>query len=140
MKSLLLVALAACMATPKTVRAQVIDSSMVRVGMRVRLSLTETILPSPYTRVRRLRKVIGTVQAIESDTIRLALSPSQQPIAVPRILIYTVERSLGSGRAGSAQDAALIGGGVGVLAMGLFSEKVRMPIFASGYAIGALVG
>lgn len=48
--------------------------------------------------------------------------------------------SLGRGRAGSAGDAALVGGGLGAVLMGFFPENLRLPLFASGYALGALVG
>jgi hypothetical protein len=48
--------------------------------------------------------------------------------------------SLVRGRAGSAGDAALVGGGVGAVLMGFFPERIQMPLLASGYALGALVG
>lgn len=40
----------------------------------------------------------------------------------------------------SAGDAALVGGGLGAVLMGFFPENLRLPLFASGYALGALVG
>src|SRR5688500_10828041 len=118
MKGLLLVAAATCLAMPRTVRAQGMESSMVSIGTRVRISVTDTVLPSPNTRPGRLRQVIGTVLAIAPDTIRLQPSPNDPPVAIPRILIYKVEMSLGRGRAGSAGDAMLVGGGVGAILVG----------------------
>lgn len=137
---LLLVITATCLAMPVTLRAQGTESSMIMVGSRVRVTVTDTALRSPYARPGRLRLIAGTVRAIAPDTIRLEVSAIDPPVAIPRILIYKVERSLGRGRAGSARDAALTGGGVGALLMGLFDEKVRLAIFGSGYAVGALVG
>ena len=137
---LLLVIAAICLSMPVTLRAQGAESSMILVGSRVRVALTDTALRSPYARPGRLRQIAGTVRAIESDTIRLEVSANDWPVAIPRILIYTTEMSLGRDRAGSAGDAALTGGGVGALLMGFFDEKVQMAIFGSGYAIGALVG
>jgi hypothetical protein len=37
-------------------------------------------------------------------------------------------------------DATLVGGGIGVLIMAFFPERLRLAIAASGYALGALVG
>ena len=104
------------------------------------MAVTDRVLRSPRARPRRLRRITGTLRAIEPDTIRLALSPTGPPVAIPRILIYRVEGSLGRERRGSAGDAALVGGGIGALLMGGFREKSRAVVFASGYAIGALVG
>jgi len=131
---LLLVIAATCLSMPVTLRAQGTESSMIMVGSRVRVAVTDTALRSPYARPGRLRRITGTVRAIESDTIRIEVSANDWPVAMPRILIY------GRDRAGSAGDAALTGGGVGALLMGFFDEKVQMAIFGSGYAIGALVG
>ncbi len=139
MKLLLIVA-ATSLAMPVTLRAQGTESSMVTIGSRVRVAVTDTVLRSPTARPGHLRRITGTVRAIEPDTIRLEVSANDPPVAVPRILIYTVERSLGRERSGSAGDAALIGGGVGALLMGFFREKIQMTIFGSGYAVGALVG
>jgi hypothetical protein len=113
---------------------------MVSVGSRVRVAVADTILTIPHRRVTRVRQLIGTVLSIEPDTIRLETSPTDPPAAIPRILIYTIELSLGRGRAGSAGDAALIGGGAGVLLVAFVRESLKMPIFAGGYALGALVG
>lgn len=140
MKGLLRVAAVACLAMPMTLLAQGLESFMVSVGSRVRLAVTDTVLTTPYARAGRLRQVIGTVLGIAPDTIRLQPSPNDPPVAIPRILIYTVEMSLGRGRAGSAGDAALVGGGLGAVLMGFLPEKLQMPLFASGYVLGALVG
>jgi hypothetical protein len=139
MKVLRIIAIA-CLAMPVTAGAQGHESSMVTEGIRVRVAVTDTVLRSPYARPGRLRRIVGTVRAIAPDTIRLEVSATDPPVAIPRILIYTVERSLGRGREGSARDAALIGGGVGAVLMGFFDEKIQMAIFGSGYAVGALVG
>ena len=139
MKGLLLAVAATCLAMPATVRAQGMESA-VGVGSRVRISVTDTVLPSPDTRPGRLRQVIGTVLGIAPDTIHLQPSPNDPPVAIPRILIYKVEMSLGRGRAGSAGDAALVGGGVGAILVGFVREKLKMPLFACGYALGALGG
>ena len=139
MKGLSRVAAVVCLAMPMTLRAQGMES-MVSVGNRVRVAVTDTVLPSPDTRPGRLRQVIGTVLGIAPDTIYLQPAPNDPPVAIPRILIYKVEASLGSDRVGSAGDAALIGGGMGALLIGFVREKLKMPIFAAGYALGALVG
>jgi hypothetical protein len=135
MKGLVLIAAVACLATPAMVRAQ-----SVKVGERVRVSLTDHVLPSPYARTGKLRTVVGTVRAIEPDTIRLETSASDAALALPRILIYTVERSLGKGRLDSTKDAAMGGFGLGAVVMGFFSEKTKATVVGIGAAVGALFG
>lgn len=139
MRSLTMTMTAVCLTLPISAHAQG-DLFMVEVGTRVRLSVTETVLPSPRSRPGRLRQVTGTVREIASDTIRLEVSADSPSVAVPRILLYKVERSLGRTRAGSAGDAALIGGGVGALLQSFFKEKHVAIILGSGYALGGLVG
>jgi hypothetical protein len=110
------------------------------VGIRVRVNVTETVLPSPDARPGRLERITGRLRAITPDTIRLEISPNDSLVAIPRILIYSIERSLGSGRKGVVSDATLVGGGIGILIMAFFPERLRLAIAASGYALGALVG
>ena len=140
MRCLTITMAAVCLALPISTHAQGGDPSMVQVGTRVRLSVTATALPSPRSRPGRLRQIIGTVRDIAPDTIRLEVSADSPSVAVPRILLYRVERSLGRTRAGSAGDAALIGGGIGALLTGFFREKDLAIVLGSGYAIGGLVG
>lgn len=137
MKGRLLVTVIACLAIPLTSRAQGYEAT---VGTRVRVDVTDSVLPSPDARPGRLERVTGTLRAITPDTIRLDVSANDSLVAIPRILIYSIERSLGSGRKGVVGDATLVGGGIGVIIMGLFPESVRLAIAASGYALGALVG
>lgn len=134
------IAVAACLTMPAALGAQDPAYSLVRVDERVRLALTERVLPSPGARPGRLRRVAGTVLAIEPDTIYLAVSTNEPPAAIPRILIYSVERSRGINRSDSAYDAALVGGGAGVLLMGLFDDPLKWWVWGSGYAIGAVFG
>ena len=135
-----LVAAIACLALPTALPAQAIDSYMIMPGSRVRVAVTETILPSPFARPGRLRRITGTVRDIAPDTIRLEVSADAAPVAIPRILIYRVERSLGRGRRGSAGDAAMMGGGIGALLLGFFREEDYLPVLAGGYIVGGLVG
>jgi hypothetical protein len=136
----MLAALVTCLTMPATLGAQDSPYPMVRVGERIRVSLTERVLPSPGARPGRLRQVEGTMLAIGADTIHLAVSSGESPAALPRILIHSVERSRGINRSDSAYDAALMGGGVGVLLMGLFDDPVNWFVWGGGYVIGAVVG
>ena len=140
MKALLLAAATTCLAMPVALRAQGMEWPMVTVGDRVRVQVTAAVLPSPDARLGRLRRVTGMMRAIAPDTVYLEVSADEPPVAIPRILIYKVERSLGRTRAGSAGDAALVGGGAGVLLIGFVREQLRFPVWAAGYAVGALVG
>lgn len=140
MRPVLLITVAACLTMPAALGAQGSAYTMVRVDERVRLALTARVLPSPGARPGRLRHVAGTILAIEPDTIYLAVSADEPPAAIPRIFIFSVERSRGIDRSDSAYDAALIGGGAGVLLMGLFDDPLKWWVWGSGYAIGAVVG
>ena len=140
MKILMLLAAGVCLAVPHALDAQVGAPGMVGVGSRVRVTVTETVLPSPRSRPGRLRRIVGTVTDIQSDTIRIQGAAEGPPDVVPRLLIYKVERSLGRGRRGSAGDAAMIGGGIGAVSLGFFREKHQMAVLGAGYLIGGIVG
>jgi hypothetical protein len=137
MKRRLLIVIIGCIAIPSTLRAQHYEAF---VGNRIRVEVTDSVLRSPRARPGRLERITGRLHAITADTIRLEVSPSDSLIAIPRILIYSLERSLGTRRQGMVGDAALVGGGIGVVIMAFFPERLRLPIAASGYALGALVG
>ena len=137
----LLVVLACIAVMPATGLAQRgLDESAIREGTRVRLSVTDHVLPHPYARAGKLRTVSGTLRSIEADTVRVETVAGQPPVVVPRILIEKVERSLGETRSGSAGDAALVGGGLGAVSMGFFREKLQLIVFGTGYVLGAIVG
>ena len=140
MRYLPVVVLALCLALPSPAHAQRHDPAMVQVGTRVRLAITETALPSPRSRPGPLRQIAGTVRDIAPDTIRLEVSADSPSVAVPRILIYRVERSLGRTRRGSAGDAGVMGFGVGAMLSGFFEEKHVAIVLGSGYAIGGVFG
>ena len=140
MKGLLLVGVAACLTMPAALGAQVSPYTFVSVDERVRVELTERVLPAPHSRPGRLREVVGTIVGIGPDSIYLTVSEHAPPTAIPRILIYSVERSRGVNRSDSAYDAALAGGGIGVLLMGLFDDPIKWWVWGSGYAFGAVFG
>ena len=139
MKRLWVAATAISLAMPIGLRAQTMEY-MVSVGERVRLRVTDSVLPSPDARPGELSEIIGTVVEIASDTIWLEPSPNDRPVAVPRILIYTVEKSLRRGRARSMGNAALVGGGLSAIVASALPEDLQVPVFLSGFALGALVG
>lgn len=138
MKGLLLLAAVALLAMPAASRAQ--GYYEVTVGTRIRVDITDTVLPSPDARPARLQRFTGRLRAITPDTIRLEVSDNDSLVAIPRILIYSVERSLGIRRKAVVGDAALVGGGIGAVIMAFFPERLRLAIAASGFALGALVG
>ena len=104
------------------------------------MTLTDTVLPSPDARPGQMTEVKGTVVEIAPDTIRLQVSPNDPIVAIPRILIYKVEMSLGRARAASASDAAFLGAGMSGLLIAFVPEELRLPVVATGFALGALVG
>jgi hypothetical protein len=138
MKPLLLAAAATWLTLTPDLTAQV--ESEVKVGRRLRVAVTDSVLRSPYERPGRLRQLIGTVVAIEPDTLRMAPSPTDPPVAIPRILIYKIELSRGHDRKWAAGEVALMGGGLGAIASSFLPDDLGVVVFAGGYVLGALIG
>jgi hypothetical protein len=106
-----------------------------------------------FPRRQPARPVVGTIHAIVPETLYLRVAAPEAPrvVAVPRILIQEVERSLGPpSRRQSAKEMGLAGGVV----FGLFvgpaiarrgapigsTDQARLVGFAGGFVVGALGG
>lgn len=116
------------------------SAQVVALGQRVRLALTDHVPPRPNAKPGKLHRIEGTLRVVEPDTVRVEITPDSM-VAVPRILIYEVERSLGKDFDDVVADAASGGLGIGVLAM-LFVTKPmqRVAVVAAGGLGGALFG
>lgn len=129
-----------CLAVGVSVGAQTVGHTLADIGDRVRISVTDSILPSPSARPKDVRQIIGTVRSIEPDTIRLDVAPNRPPEVIPRILIYKVLRSLGRTRSGSAANAEMMGATFALTLLSFMRPGQRLPALVTGYAVGGIVG
>ena len=137
MRSIALAVTFACLTIPLELPAQ---WEMVFVGNRVRVSTTDSVLRSPHARLGQLRQTKGTVTAIAPETLYVATTAADPPLAIPRILIFKVEVSRGDDRRGAIADAGFSGFGLGALLMSFFSDRLKPVVIGSGIALGALYG
>ena len=115
----------------------------VRVGDRVRLAVADTVVRAPSH--LPTRRVIGTIRAIAPEALYLDVAAAGVGgrVAVPRILIQKVERSLGPpSRVESAKELGLAGAFVlGVLVAPLLGERGGpFPSEVEARLVGAGVG
>jgi hypothetical protein len=138
MSNTALAAAFACLTIPLGLPAQAWE--MVYVGNRVRVTTTESVLPSPDAPLGRLQRMTGTVTTIAPETLYVSASPADPPLGIPRILIWQVEVSLGEDRRGSIPDAAFTGFGAGAIAMLFVSDALKPMVIAAATALGAAYG